>query len=459
MVERSLSMREKAINDGDAGYRSPYLSHAKRALYHLSYIPFGRYQFTMLAAKRLLQKAVQHHNHNHHHHQNNGERGSLTSADLDLQIVMHYGIPSTASLLAFDPIQSLLAIATLDGRIKVIGGDGIEALFTSPKQLPYKNIEKFMLGVIWQFLQNQGILISISVENDIQMSMEMITGTMLHRYIGEEHGSMSVVKYDYEDAKLLQLPYHITANSLKEAAGFLSPDHQPIVGVLPQPCSSGNRQDISRILFVGGDKDLQLKDDSRNDTNIPEDTSYHHLQEKEITALSWASSNGSILAVGYVDGDILFWKTSTASSTRSQQNELSNSNIVKLQLSSAEKRLPIIALHWSTSDRPSSDGNGRLFIYGGDEIGSEEVLTVLTLEWSSRMETVRCTGRVDITLAGSFADMILLPSSGPTEGNHKAALAVLTNPGELRLFDDASLSALLCQQKSKSSVLAMEFPR
>ena len=25
--------------NGDAGYQSPYLSHAKRALYHLSYIP------------------------------------------------------------------------------------------------------------------------------------------------------------------------------------------------------------------------------------------------------------------------------------------------------------------------------------------------------------------------------------------------------------------------------------
>jgi hypothetical protein len=25
---------------GDAGYRSPYFSHAKRALYHLSYIPY-----------------------------------------------------------------------------------------------------------------------------------------------------------------------------------------------------------------------------------------------------------------------------------------------------------------------------------------------------------------------------------------------------------------------------------
>ena len=27
--------------DGDAGDRTPCLSHAKRALYHLSYIPFG----------------------------------------------------------------------------------------------------------------------------------------------------------------------------------------------------------------------------------------------------------------------------------------------------------------------------------------------------------------------------------------------------------------------------------
>lgn len=43
----------------------------------------------------------------------------------------------------------------------------------------------------------------------------MIAGAMVHRYIGDEHGSMSVLKYDSEDAKLLWLPYHITANSLK----------------------------------------------------------------------------------------------------------------------------------------------------------------------------------------------------------------------------------------------------
>ncbi|KAI5561292.1 hypothetical protein BDE02_16G105500 [Populus trichocarpa] len=74
------------------------------------------------------------------------------------------------------------------------------------------------------------------------------------------------------------------------------------------------------------------------------------------------------------------------------------------------------------------------------------------------METVRCVGRMDITLAGSFADMILLPSSGPTEGNPKAAVSVLANPGQLHLFDDASLSALPSRQKHKASVLTMGFP-
>ncbi|GJW66345.1 synaptobrevin, WD40/YVTN repeat-like-containing domain protein [Tanacetum coccineum] len=40
----------------------------------------------------------------------------------------------------------------------------------------------------------------------------------------------------------------------------------------------------------------------------------HNLEDKEITALCWASSNGTVLAVGYLDRDIMFWKTSTTAS-------------------------------------------------------------------------------------------------------------------------------------------------
>nr|GEW51988.1 transducin family protein / WD-40 repeat family protein [Tanacetum cinerariifolium] len=33
--------------------------------------------------------------------------------DFEPRVVVHYGIPSTASILAFDPLQHLLAVGTL----------------------------------------------------------------------------------------------------------------------------------------------------------------------------------------------------------------------------------------------------------------------------------------------------------------------------------------------------------
>jgi syntaxin-binding protein 5 len=43
-----------------------------------------------------------------------GEGGThVDVAQMDAQIALHYGIPYTASLLAFDPVQRLLALATL----------------------------------------------------------------------------------------------------------------------------------------------------------------------------------------------------------------------------------------------------------------------------------------------------------------------------------------------------------
>ncbi|KAB2630515.1 hypothetical protein D8674_008034 [Pyrus ussuriensis x Pyrus communis] len=430
-------------------------------------------------AKRLLHRAI-------NNSQHNLPRGSLTAEDLDLRVAVHYGIPSTASILAFDPIQRLLAIGTLDGRIKVIGGDGIEGLFISPKQLPYKYIE---------FLQNQGYLVSILNDNDIQVwnlesrslvyclewetnitAFSVIHGSSL-MYVADEYALVAVVKYDAEEGKLLQLPYHICANSLSEAAEFPFPTDQPIVGILPQPCSSGNRVliayqngvvvlwDVSeaKIVYIGGGKDLQLKEGIVKSTNeidvdCPEDTLEHQLGDKEISALCWASLNGSILAVGYIDGDILFWNTSSPPSVKDQKALLPSNNVVKLRLSSAERRLPVIVLQWSTDYKSHNGCDGQLFIYGGDEIGSEEVLTVLTLEWSPGMGNLRCVGRTGLTLSGSFADMILLPSSGTTGGNHKADVFVLTNPGQLHLYDYATLSALMSQKERNPSVSALEFP-
>lgn len=218
-------------------------------------------------------------------------------------------------------------------------------------------------------------------------------------------------------------------------------NHQPIVGILPQPCSSGNRQDmiiscfsiisfvkfdgsygwmggvklwkkdessillgcltsfyICRVLIayesglivlwnvveghpvvVRGDKVLELQNKvvppNERDIDIVNDEASLDLEEKEISALCWASTDGSILAMGYVDGDILFWNTSNDSSIKYQEAGLSP-NVVKLQLSTSEKRLPVIVLHWLDNSKSSKHREGQLLIYGGDEIGSEEVVTV-----------------------------------------------------------------------------------
>ncbi|XBH63727.1 uncharacterized protein [Aegilops tauschii subsp. strangulata] len=53
-------------------------------------------------------------------------------AQLEAQIALHYGIPYASSVMVFDPVQRLLAVGTLDGRIKIFGGDNIEGILISP---------------------------------------------------------------------------------------------------------------------------------------------------------------------------------------------------------------------------------------------------------------------------------------------------------------------------------------
>lgn len=136
-----------------------------------------------------------------------------------------------------------------------------------------------------------------------------------------------------------------------------------------------------RTILARGNKDLQLKD--KIVVHSPNGARHEHSSDtfdneqvdKEISSLCWVSSDGSILAVGYVDGDILLWNLSNAAPTKDQKAHNLSNSVIKLQLSSADRRLPVIVLHWSANSAHNGHG-GQLFVYGGDEIGSEEILTV-----------------------------------------------------------------------------------
>lgn len=86
------------------------------------------------------------------------------------------------------------------------------------------------------------------------------------------------------------------------------------------------------------------------------------------------------------------------------------------------------------------------------------LLQVLSLVWSPGMETLRCTGRSDLHLSGSFADMILSPSAGEIISSHNAALFVLTSPGRLDYYDHNSLSGIANQNDKRVSISSAEYP-
>ena len=136
--------------------------------------------------------------------------------------------------------------------------------------------------------------------------------------------------------------------------------------------------DISedRAIAVRGYGDLHMKGHVNGaQTDASEDNFDENEEEREICSLCWAARGGSTVAVGYITGDILLWDM-TVSSRQGKQIDVS-SNVVKLQLASGSRRLPVIVLHWSAgSAKDTTTKGGHLFVYGGDDMGSEEVLTV-----------------------------------------------------------------------------------
>uniref|UniRef100_A0A803M3U7 V-SNARE coiled-coil homology domain-containing protein n=1 Tax=Chenopodium quinoa TaxID=63459 RepID=A0A803M3U7_CHEQI len=307
--------------------------------------------------------------------------------DLNPQIIAHYGIPPTASRLAYDPIQQLLAIGTL--------------------------------------------------------------------YLGDDCGLISVLQYDIEEREILRQQYSIPVQSVSEAAGIPLRNDHSVVGILPQPCFGGNR-----LLFAYDNGVIVLWDISEDQLVFARGWNSHQANDehvvnladigdeqvdKEIISLCWASSDGSILAVGYVDGDILLWDLSSVATRKDHKAGKPVYNVVKLQLSSSERRFPVITLHWSVRGVPNDDG-GQLFVYGGDEIGSAEVLTILSLEWSPKKDALKNVVRANVTLQGSFADMILIQNYGVVEHTGTTSFFLLTSPGQLQYYDSHCLLELLSDQ-------------
>jgi WD40 repeat protein len=142
--------------------------------------------------------------------------GRLSKEDLQPRLSVHQGIPATASILAFEPVQRVLAVASLDGRIKLFGLPGVEILLQSPTPAPCKFL-KFMNNgeqlvqittqnniEIWN-LEKQELACSLKWEHDIT-AIAMLQGTPYMYLFLNSHGSFLDASNLYHLGMLYDLP-------------------------------------------------------------------------------------------------------------------------------------------------------------------------------------------------------------------------------------------------------------
>ncbi|KAI5071424.1 hypothetical protein GOP47_0013675 [Adiantum capillus-veneris] len=387
----------------------------------------------------------------------------------------HHGIPRTSSRLAFDPAQGLLAIGTLDGKIKLIGNNGVEGILVSASESRCKYLE---------FANNQGFLVHVTSENDLQIwDLERRELTQTHRwhtnvtafamiqgspfmYIGEDSGDIAVLQYDREQKTLRQMPYYIPIQVTRGSITKFNNCAASVINILPYPEMVHCRVLIAYsdgVIIVWSVFDSQVKetrivsgktqqDEELNSDDDDED------EEKDICCNCWADSSGNILAVGYTDGDIWLWDLALSSTKSSGE---SNVPLLKIQLSSDDARSPVLALRWCAGGgkEAAASVGGHLFVYGGGGFGCSEAFTVCSLKTASGQSGAPNVRYVDIPLEGLFEDMILLPGPGATFSEQAAALLVLTSHGQLHAYDEASITKCLeLNEKSSTPFLPEPVP-
>lgn len=116
-------------------------------------------------------------------------------------------------------------------------------------------------------------------------------------------------------------------------------------------------------------------------------------EEKEICTACFASPDGSVVAAGYVDGDIWLWTVPSAvkdggsgDHTDADLPFISGVALRKIDLVPGKSmKMPVIFLKWCSSGKGGKDGkdskdskdtSGQLFIYGGSDLNATQALTV-----------------------------------------------------------------------------------
>lgn len=394
---------------------------------------------------------------------------ALEEWDLQPRLLVHHGIPATAHVVACDPIQNMLAAATLDGRIKVFGNEGFEVLLESPAQVPINFL---------QFFTNQGLLVSINAQNNIEVwdlgtvtlvgsqtwetkvTASAIIQDSTFLYVGDASGTVNVLQYNLQKAEVSVMAYCIT---LHQTLGALATnfDACSVVGVMPHPSSEHERVLISyesglsvlwslhetEVIAVRGGTQSQLeamsgiRNNLENGYSSMTQISSKEKQEgiKDLSCVCWACPKGNIFAAGYKDGDVWLWSISQTLQSKdfSDHREMTDVKyscvpLSKIEMGSCLARAPITLLRWWTNEDSKHGKDGYLCAFGGKGTSSYDVIKIISLKDAT---SVKLKPSIELPLLGHVLDFLLLPSSTSSTSKTQSLLLVLKSQGQLCAYD------------------------
>ncbi|XP_077231077.1 transducin/WD40 repeat-like superfamily protein isoform X2 [Tasmannia lanceolata] len=384
-----------------------------------------------------------------------GSPNCLKANDINPRLVFHYGIPAGSISLAYDSIQKILAISTADGRIKLYGKDNTQALLESDVAVP----SKFL-----QFLENQGILLNVTVQNHIEVweistkklshvhiLKEEITSFMVmqhscYMYIGDSLGNISVLKLDQEPCRLIRMQYNIPFSASHGNTSDVAEDNA-VMYAFPQPTAESRRV---LIIFRDGLIVLWGIQESKA-IFITGGNTLHSLspEVKKVTSACWACSYGSKVVVGYNNGEISLWSIHGSSTpkeaTTMNKQELyaaQNIPICKLNLGYKAEKVPIVSLRWIFGDGRAS----RLYVNGASDCGSSNSFQIILLNENAESRIIKLA----LPLPDCCVDMEIISSISDRNKHKLDVLLLLSKSGHLYGYDDSNIEKYLLQCQSKS---------
>ncbi|XWS42234.1 hypothetical protein CRYUN_Cryun17cG0150600 [Craigia yunnanensis] len=379
-----------------------------------------------------------------------GNSDGLKASDVDPHMVFHYGIPLGCCMFAYESIQKILAISTMDGRIKLFGKDNSQALLESDDTVPSKFLE---------FVQNQGILVNVNCKNHIEVwdldkkllshvhvfKEEITSFTVMqsgsYMYVGDSVGNIKVLKIDQDVCHVVQMKYTIPLSASHGNPTEVSAD-RAVISIMPQPTAESKR-----ILIIFKDGFITLWEIRESKAILVTGGSMFqsvHNEAKHVTSACWVCPFGSKVAVGYNNGEILIWSVPTTKLKNEPASEISiqNAPICKLILGFRSEKIPIASLKWVYADAKAT----RLYVMGASDVASTSLMQVILLNEHTESRTIK----LGLHLSEPCVDMVVTSSATEQSKLKQDFLLLIGKSGNIYMYDDCSIEKYLLQCQSRS---------